>query len=76
MEQAVSFMEDVDKLAVIYSSEKTVVKLADFTEEQKQEGIQNFGNVDKMRVRVLPVLGTMPAIMGQSQAALALCELG
>lgn len=29
-----------------------------------------------MRARILPVLGTMPAIMGQSLAAQALCELG
>ncbi len=29
-----------------------------------------------MRVRVLPVVGTMPAIMGQTLAAMALCELG
>lgn len=29
-----------------------------------------------MRIRVLPVLGPLPAIMGQSIAALVLCELG
>mmetsp|Transcript_16450 Transcript_16450/g.24099 ORF Transcript_16450/g.24099 Transcript_16450/m.24099 type:complete len:513 (-) Transcript_16450:36-1574(-) len=71
-----SFLEDVDQVAVIYSSEKVVVKLADFTEEQKKEGIHKFGAVDNMRIRVIPVLGTMPAIMGQSLAAMALCELG
>jgi hypothetical protein len=71
-----SFLEDVDKLAVLYSSEKVVVKLADFTEEQKKEGVHKFGAVDNMRIRVIPVLGTMPAIMGQSLAALALCEIG
>jgi hypothetical protein len=38
--------------------------------------LHNFGAVDGMRVRVLPVLGTMPAIMGQALAAVALCELG
>jgi len=71
-----SILEDVDKLAVLFSSEKVVVKLADFTEEQKKEGIQNFGAVDGMRIRVIPVLGTMPAIMGQSLAGMALCEIG
>jgi len=71
-----SYMEDMDKVAVIYSSEKTVVKLVDFTPEQKEEGIHKFGAVDNMRIRVLPVLGTMPAIMGQSMAAMVLCELG
>jgi hypothetical protein len=29
-----------------------------------------------MRLRVLPVLGTMPAIMGQAIASYVLCELG
>ena len=71
-----SYLDDKDKISIIYSSEKTVVKLADFTEEQKEERVSNFGAIDGMRVRVLPVLGTMPAIMGQSLAALALCELG
>ena len=71
-----SYLDDTDKISIIYSSEKTVVKLADFTEEQKEEGVSNFGAIDGMRVRILPVLGTMPAIMGQSLAALALCELG
>ena len=63
-----SYLNDVDKVAVVYSSEKVVCKLADFTDEQLKEGIQNFGAVDNMRIRVMPVLGTMPAIMGQSLA--------
>lgn len=71
-----SFMDDRDQLAVLYSSEKTVVKLADFSDQQIEEGVHKFGAVDNMRIRVLPVLGTMPAIMGQSLAAMALCELG
>ena len=69
-------IDDDAKLAVVYSSEKVVAKLAAMTDEQKEEGLHNFGAVDNMRVRVLPVLGTMPAIMGQTLAALALCELG
>ena len=71
-----SCIDDDSRLAVVFSSEKVVAKLADITDEQKEEGMQNFGAVDNMRVRVLPVLGTMPAIMGQSLAAQALCELG
>jgi tRNA A37 threonylcarbamoyladenosine dehydratase len=71
-----SCIDDDSKLAVVFSSEKVVAKLADITEEQKEEGMHNFGAVDNMRVRVLPVLGTMPAIMGQTLAAMALCELG
>lgn len=72
-----SYLDDMEKLTIIYSSEKTVAKLADFTDEQKQEADKSqFGAVDGMRIRVLPVLGPMPAIMGQSLAAMALCELG
>ena len=71
-----SCIDDESKLAVVFSSEKVVAKLAAITDEQKEEGMQNFGAVDNMRVRVLPVLGTMPAIMGQTLAAMALCELG
>jgi len=72
-----SYMDDMDQLTIIYSSEKTVAKLADLTEEQKQQSDKNqFGAVDGMRIRVLPVLGPLPAIMGQSLASMALCELG
>jgi tRNA A37 threonylcarbamoyladenosine dehydratase len=71
-----SCLDDESRLAVIYSSEQTVAKLADITPEQKTDGTHNFGSVDNMRVRILPVLGTMPAIMGQALAAMALCELG
>jgi len=46
-----------ENVSAIFSSEKVVAKLADFTEEQKQQGIENFGAIDGMRVRVLPVLG-------------------
>jgi len=72
-----SYLDDMDQLTIIFSSEKTVAKLADLTEEQKKEGDKSqFGAVDGMRIRVLPVLGPMPAIMGQSLAAITLCELG
>lgn len=71
-----NYLESMEKLAIIYSSEKPVVKLADFTQEQKDQGVHQFGAVDGMRIRVLPVLGTLPAIFGQSLAAMAICELG
>lgn len=71
-----SYLDDHERVSVIYSSEKVVSKLAEFTEEQKEEGVHKFGAVDSMRIRVLPVLGTMPAIMGQALAALALCDIG
>ena len=71
-----SYLDDMNALTILYNSQKTVAKLADFTEDQKQQGVHQFGAVDGMRIRVIPVLGTMPAIMGQSLAALCLTELG
>ena len=70
------YLSDMDQLSIVYSSEKTVAKLAEFTDEQKKKGVHNYGAVDGMRIRVLPVLGTLPAIMGQTLAAVALCRLG
>ena len=70
-----SCIDDDSRVAIVYSSEKVVAKLANITAEQKEEGISNFGAVDNMRVRVLPVVGTMPAIMGQTLAAMAVCEV-
>ncbi len=72
----VSYLDDMKRLAVIYSSEKPVVKLAALTEDQEQDGIHHYGAVEGMRIRILPVLGTMPAIMGQAMAGWCLCELG
>jgi tRNA threonylcarbamoyladenosine dehydratase len=71
-DEDVSYLDDMQQLTVLYSSEKTVVKLADFTDEQKELGVHKFGAVDGMRIRVIPVLGTMPAIMGQALASICL----
>jgi tRNA threonylcarbamoyladenosine dehydratase len=72
-----AYLDDMDQLSIIYTSEKTVIKLADLTEEQRsQKDKTQFGTVDNFRIRILPVLGPLPAIMGQSLAAITLCELG
>ena len=78
---------NADRLAIVFSSEKLVQKLADLTDEQMQSKhgtssnssagngdggeksrssvADEYGAVPGMRIRVLPVLGTLPAIMGQ-----------
>ncbi len=71
-----NYLDDMKKLTVLYNSEKPVVKLADFTASQKAQGIQQFGAIEGMRIRILPVLGTTPSIMGQALAAYALTECG
>jgi tRNA threonylcarbamoyladenosine dehydratase len=73
-ENEISFLDRMQDLAVVYSSEQTVVKLADFEPEQAQDPA-SYGNVPGMRVRIVPVLGTMPAIFGYTMAAYALTEL-
>jgi tRNA A37 threonylcarbamoyladenosine dehydratase len=69
------YLEDMNVLTILFSSEKAVVKLADFTDEQKETGVHQFGAVDGMRIRILPVLGTMAAIMGDAMACICLTEL-
>ena len=49
-------------------------KLLPLNAEQAQSP-DEFGNVENFRIRVIPVLGTMPALFGQSMAAYVLCDL-
>ena len=69
-------IDDSSRVAVVYLSKKVVAKLADITDKQKVERRNKICTVENMRVRVLPIVGTMPAIMGQTLAAMAVCELG
>jgi tRNA A37 threonylcarbamoyladenosine dehydratase len=60
----------------VYSSELPRVKLLPLDlDESKGEKPEDFGAVPGMRVRVLAVVGTMPAMFGQTMATWALCEL-
>jgi hypothetical protein len=62
------------EITTIFSSEKSVCKLLPLDAEQAQNP-DEFGNVENFRIRVIPVLGTMPALFGQSMAAYVLCDL-
>jgi tRNA A37 threonylcarbamoyladenosine dehydratase len=59
----------------VYSSEKSTRKLLDLTPEQKARGAGEFGAVDNFRVRIMPVLGTVPAAFGMTMASYVLCQL-
>uniref|UniRef100_K3W7Z7 THIF-type NAD/FAD binding fold domain-containing protein n=1 Tax=Globisporangium ultimum (strain ATCC 200006 / CBS 805.95 / DAOM BR144) TaxID=431595 RepID=K3W7Z7_GLOUD len=61
-------------ITTVFSSEKSVCKLLPLDEEQAQNP-SDFGNVENFRIRVIPVLGTMPALFGQTMAAYVLCDL-
>lgn len=60
---------------VVFSSELSPVKLADLGDEQA-DAPQEFGALPNFRLRVLPVLGTTPAIFGNAMAAYVMCQLG
>lgn len=53
---------------VVYSHEKPVVKLAALDKAQEAEP-SAFGAIPGMRIRVMPVLGTTPAIFGMVAAS-------
>lgn len=59
---------------VLFSNEITDRKLVDLNEEQ-QKNPDEFRAFDHMRIRIIPVLGTMPAMFGQALAAYVLCQL-
>jgi tRNA threonylcarbamoyladenosine dehydratase len=65
---------DSDAVPCIFSVEKAAVSLLPLSAEQ-QANPAEFGCVDNFRVRVIPVLGTSPAIFGQALAAIVLCRL-
>lgn len=58
----------------IFSNEQTEKKLLGLNEDQAADP-DEYRPLENMRVRVIPVLGTMPALFGQSIAATALCQL-
>eukprot|EP00445_Apocalathium_hangoei_P027344 CAMPEP_0203922284 /NCGR_PEP_ID=MMETSP0359-20131031/62324_1 /ASSEMBLY_ACC=CAM_ASM_000338 /TAXON_ID=268821 /ORGANISM="Scrippsiella Hangoei, Strain SHTV-5" /LENGTH=1343 /DNA_ID=CAMNT_0050850125 /DNA_START=1 /DNA_END=4032 /DNA_ORIENTATION=+ len=66
---------DLSGVSFVYSSQRAQKSLLPLTEEQRQKP-EEFGNVANFRLRVLPVLGTQPAIAGVALATQTLLELG
>ncbi|KAF9453340.1 hypothetical protein P691DRAFT_801156 [Macrolepiota fuliginosa MF-IS2] len=64
-------------IPVVYSTEVPGdVKLLPLPEEEFQKGpVKELGAFDDFRVRILPVLGPLPAIFGLNAATYILCEL-
>lgn len=63
-----------DDVMTVYSVEKPVVTLLPLSDEQR-DSPADFGAVEHIRLRVLPVLGTSPAIFGQAMASFVLTSL-
>ncbi|KAF5350596.1 hypothetical protein D9756_008673 [Leucocoprinus leucothites] len=64
-------------IPVVYSTEVPGdVKLLPLPEEEFQKGpVKELGAFDDFRVRILPVLGPLPAIFGLNAATYILCDL-
>ncbi|KAI8619626.1 hypothetical protein BC830DRAFT_1103319 [Chytriomyces sp. MP71] len=63
-------------IAVVYSTEKPgKVKLLDLSEEKVDEADQ-YATLPNFRARILPVLGTLPALFGMAMASYVICKLG
>jgi len=63
-----------ENVTAIFSNEKPCVNLLPLSDEQVAAP-SDYGAVDYLRLRVMPVLGTSPAIFGQAMASKVLCEL-
>jgi len=63
-----------DDVMSIFSLEMPIVDLQPLDDEQKNAP-QDFGAVDYLRLRIMPVLGTSPSIFGQAMASYILCSL-
>ena len=64
----------VEDITTVFSVEKPSCNLVPLSDEQKNAP-QEFGAVDYFRLRIMPVLGTSPAIFGQSMASYVACVL-
>lgn len=60
-------------IKVVFSSERSSIKPLPLPNEQN---LSDFAALTNFRVRILPVLGAIPAIFGSSMAASVLTELG
>eukprot|EP01134_Creolimax_fragrantissima_P008509 CFRG8509T1 len=62
------------RIPVVYSTEKAWMKLLPL-EEHQEEDPSAYKPISSLRVRVIPVLGTMPSAMGLALASYVLCDL-
>jgi hypothetical protein len=63
-----------EQITTVFSVEKPVCDLIPLSEEQRAAP-QDFGAVEYLRLRVMPVLGTSPAIFGQTMASYVTCMI-
>lgn len=66
---------DPEAIHCVFIASNPVGGLMPLTAEQAANP-EDFGTVEHFRLRTLPVLGTAPALFGQSMATWVLCEIG
>lgn len=65
----------IRKVEAIYCSEKPHMKLLPLELSNENEKPSDFGAMPDFRVRVIPVLGMMPALFGMAMASRVACNL-
>jgi tRNA A37 threonylcarbamoyladenosine dehydratase len=63
-----------DVVTTLFSIERPICDLIPLDDDQIDVP-QDFGAVDYMRIRVVPVLGTSPSIFGQALGSYILCQI-
>ena len=63
-----------EQVMSVFSVEQPIMELLPLEDEQKNAP-QDYGVVDYLRLRVIPVLGTSPSIFGQAMASYVLCSM-
>lgn len=69
--------EEPFKIMCVYSNEKSDTRLLPLDEEEFQKGnVEELAALEDFRVRILPVLGPLPAMFGLAAATYVICDIG
>lgn len=67
--------DKIRNIEAVYSSEKPRMKLLPPDSDAQKSDPAGYGTVENFRIRIMPVLGTMPAIFGMAMAARVVTNL-
>ncbi|CDU23519.1 uncharacterized protein SPSC_02148 [Sporisorium scitamineum] len=72
-----AFTEPTFFIPCVYSTEKSDTRLLPLDEEEFEKGnVDELAALEDFRVRILPVLGPLPAMFGLAVATFIICEIG
>ncbi|CBQ69602.1 conserved hypothetical protein [Sporisorium reilianum SRZ2] len=76
-EETTEFTEPTFFIPCVYSTEKSDTRLLPLDEEEFEKGnVDELAALEDFRVRILPVLGPLPAMFGLAVATFIICEIG